>query len=87
MFISIASSVFSKSEFNSAKEPKRKKIYIKSIICSVFPPRLYLYLSCALLDGKFQWEEEAHVNRDNSNEVNDKIRKMKKMYYRLVRVS
>ena len=22
-----------------------------------------------LLDGKLQWEEEAHVDRDNSNEV------------------
>ena len=26
----------------------------------------HLYLS----DGKLQWEEEAHVDRDNSNEVN-----------------
>lgn len=30
---------------------------------------LYPTLHHAFLDGKFQWEEEAHVDRDNSNEV------------------
>lgn len=48
MFISIVSSVFSKSEFYSATEPKwdmEKKIYIKYIICSIFPPRLnFIYV-------------------------------------------
>lgn len=29
-----------------------------------------LKLNCfSILDGKLQWEEEAHVDRDNSNEV------------------
>lgn len=44
LFYLFLSSVFSKSEFYSAKEPKcdmEKKIYIKHIIRSVFPPKLY----------------------------------------------
>lgn len=47
-----------------------------NLLFAVFFHLDYTSFSCALLDGKFQWEEEAHVDRDNSNEVNDKIRKM-----------